>query len=140
MQEKKCRKCKQTKTIDNYQPMNLGKYGVSSTCIICNNSKVKTYKISNKSKTNKNVPAKFSSKVKAEILLRDKHCLFCPNWIQDFHHIFYGWQAEYWEDRNNINKWVWLCRHHHELIHHFTDGSSQKIRQQCIDYVNNLQN
>lgn len=95
----------------------------------------KQTRISMVSKNNKNTSARFSKEVKAQILLRDKHCLFCNDWITDFHHCWYWWQAEYWPYRNDVNKWVWLCRHHHEMIHHFTDWSSQKIRQQCINYV-----
>lgn len=97
-------------------------------------------KISQVSKTNANTPAKFTSEIKAKILIRDKHCLFCTCAIQDYHHIYYGWQAEYGPIRNNVDRGVWLCRRHHEMIHHFTDWSSQRIRQQCIDYVNNYYN
>ena len=85
---------------------------------------------------NKNTPAKFTKEVKAQILLRDKHCIFCNNAIQDYHHVFY-WaiQAEHWQDRNNVNKWVWLCRAHHERIHHFSDWTSQELRNRCIEYL-----
>ncbi len=92
----------------------------------------KEWKKKKKSKWRK---ALFSKETKVQIFERDKHCLFCPDAIQDYHHIFYGWNAEYWEERNNVDKWVWLCRHHHELIHHFTDWSSQSIREQCIRYL-----
>lgn len=95
-------------------------------------------KIKQVSTKNKNTIAKFSSEIKAEILIRDKHCIFCSNPITDHHHIFYWWQAEHWPDRNEVNKWVWLCRLHHEKIHHFTDWTSQQLRQDCINYLNNF--
>ncbi len=82
--------------------------------------------------------AKFSKQTKRDIFVRDMHCLFCPSTITDYHHVFYGGQAEYWDDRNSRKKWVWLCLRHHELIHHFTDGRSQLIRQQCITYLDNM--
>lgn len=92
-------------------------------------------KIDKVSKKNKNNVAKFSDKTKAAIFARDKHCLFCPDPIQTYHHIYYWSQAEYWPDRNDVSKGCGLCLRHHEMIHHFTDGSSQRLRKQCINYV-----
>ena len=74
--------------------------------------KTQTTKIDKVSKSNKNTVASFSKKVKAQILLRDKSCpLMCWKPIQDFHHIYFGTQCEYWEDRNDVNKWIslWLA-------------------------------
>lgn len=92
-------------------------------------------KISNK---NKNTIAKFTTEAKAQILIRDKSCILCSKWISDYHHIYYWWQAEHWEDRNNVNKWVWLCKLCHHNIHHWITWLSQELRQKCIDYINNL--
>ena len=93
-------------------------------------------KIDKVSKKNKNTVASFSDKTKAAIFARDKHCLFCDDPITDYHHVYYWWlQAEHWPDRNDVNKWVWLCRMHHEKIHHFTDWTSQILRQKCILYI-----
>lgn len=96
--------------------------------------------IRNKSKTNTNIQAKFTTETKAKILIRDKHCIICWNWISDYHHIYYGWQAEYWEDRNNIEKGVWLCKLCHHNIHHWNTWLSQELRYKCIDYINKLAN
>jgi hypothetical protein len=41
-------------------------------------------------------------------------------------------------DRNNVEKWVWLCAIHHYQIHHWKDWISQDLRYKCIDYINNL--
>lgn len=92
------------------------------------------------SKTNKNEVAKFTQETKAIILIRDKRCILCPSVIKTYHHVYYGGQAEYWKDRNNPEKWVWLCISCHESIHHFSKWNSQELRYKCIDYVKNLQN
>ena len=127
---KKCKVCWQPRDHDN---------PLVSRCKKCqyehsNNNKKQT-RINLVSKTNKNTPARFSKEVKAQILLRDKHCIFCDNAIQDYHHVFYWWKAEHWPDRNNVNKWVWLCRTDHERIHHFSDWTSQELRERCIEYL-----
>lgn len=88
------------------------------------------------SSNNKNTIAKFTTETKAQILIRDKNCILCSKWISDYHHCYYWWQAEHWEDRNNVNKWVWLCANCHFQIHHWTDWYSQEYRKYCIDYVN----
>lgn len=90
------------------------------------------------SKTNSNTQAKFKTETKAKILIRDKHCIICWNWISDYHHIFYWWQAEHWPDRNNPEKGVWLCSSCHHNIHHWNSWLSQELRYKCIDYINNL--
>lgn len=150
MQEKKCRKCKCDLEIKYFPRMNMWKYWVWSTCNDCLQDNVKHYeikrtplkpsmvKINKVSKTNKNIPAKFSSKVKAQILIRDKCCIFKWCWkpIQDYHHVFFSQQAEYWEDRNDANKWVWSCRecHNWEWWCHWCKSWEWK-RQEAIDYV-----
>lgn len=131
---KKCKDCWKPKNHDN---------PLISRCRECTYKKSyanpKQTRIQHKSKTNKNVSAKFSSEIKALILVRDRNCIVCNSPITDYHHIYYGWQAEYGVNRNDINKWVGLCRTHHEKIHHFSKNwESQKLRKYCIDYINNL--
>lgn len=95
--------------------------------------KTQTTKIDKVSKTNKNTVASFSQKTKAQILLRDRTCPLCSKPIQDFHHIYFWTQCEYWEDRNDVTKGIGLCRWCHEKCH----ASSQWKwkRQQAISYV-----
>ncbi len=87
----------------------------------------------NKSKWKK---AKFSTKVKTEICKRDKLCIFCDNPWTDCHHVFYSQQTNYWEDRNDADQWVLVCRKHHEEIHSCSMWEGK--RQECIDYLNNF--
>ena len=92
-----------------------------SRCKTCqyeysNNNKKQT-RISLVSKTNKNTPAKFTKEIKAKILLRDKHCIFCNNAITDIHHVYFWTQSNRTKTRNDENQWVWVCRDCHNEIH-----------------------
>lgn len=100
------------------------------------NIKTSFKKINNISKTNKNIPAKFSSKTKAEILIRDKNCIFCDKPITDIHHVFYSNEANRTQTRNNVDQGVWCCRDCHNEIHSCT--TKQGKRQEAIDYLNNI--
>lgn len=130
---KKCKQC--------WKPRNHNN-SLISLCKECQYKKsynsTKQRRIKQVSTKNKNTPARFTSKTKAEILIRDKSCILCSSPIQDYHHIYYWWQAEYWEDRNNSDKWVGLCRTCHEKIHHFSDWESQTLRKKCIEYIKSL--
>ena len=95
-------------------------------------------KIDKISKKNKNVSAKFSKKTQADILIRDKTCILCSKPIQDFHHVFFGTQSYYWNNRNERDQWVWLCREHHNEVHSCKQWTW--VRQKCIDYVNSYYN
>lgn len=90
-------------------------------------------KIKQVSISNKNIAAKFSKEIKAAILIRDKHCIICNKPITDIHHVFFWTECEYLEDRNNVNKWVWLCRDHHNEVHWCKQ--LEWIRQECINYL-----
>jgi hypothetical protein len=142
MQTRKCKSCNKRNSIEE----TLFKWVYSFCDNFCYSNYQKDNKSSPKVKNtirkvslkNKNTIASFTSETKAQILIRDRHCIICWNWISDYHHIFYWWQAEYWEDRNNVNKWVWLCAIDHFKIHHWVDWISQELRYKCIDYINNL--
>jgi len=88
-------------------------------------------KISSK---NKNISAKFSKETKWKILLRDKRCILCLKYWTDCHHIFFWAESEYWENRNDLNKWVLICRDCHNLCHSCKKWEWE--RQKCIDYLN----
>lgn len=93
-----------------------------------------------KKSSRKGKVAKFSQETKLAILLRDKCCIICNRWnkvsvITDFHHVYYWLQAEYTEDRNDVNKWVWLCAQCHFNIHHWTKVDTQELRYFCINYL-----
>ena len=82
----------------------------------------------------KRITAKFSKKVKEEILARDWRCVLCPSdKALSCHHIFYGIWAEHWTDRNNVNKGCLTCGECHHSIHHWSN--SQKLRMKAIKYV-----
>ena len=89
--------------------------------------------------------AKFLPSIQAKILLRDKFCIICNSkWktsgISDYHHVYY-WaiQAEKNNpDRNNPDKWVWLCSKCHNEIHHWKNWLSQEFRDFCIDYIKKI--
>lgn len=85
---------------------------------------------------NKNIAAKFSKETKAAILIRDKHCIYCDRWITDIHHVYFWTESEHWKDRNDINKWVWLCRDCHNEVHSCKQW--EWIRQQTINYLINI--
>lgn len=98
-----------------------------------NNNKKQT-KINFVSKTNKNTIAKFSIQIKAQILIRDKHCIFCDNAIQDYHHCYFWTEANRSETRNNVNQGVWVCRICHNEIHSCWIWDWK--RQEAINYLN----
>ena len=100
------------------------------------NEKKNTTKIKQVSTKNKNTPAKFSKETKWAIMIRDKQCIICWKPITDIHHVFFSQQAEYWDDRNDINKWVGLCREDHDLVHWCKQW--EWIRQFCIVYLKNI--
>lgn len=86
--------------------------------------------------------AKFSKETKEQILNRDLYCIICKtkweyNNITDYHHVFFWIEAEYWDDRNDVNKWVWLCRNCHYEIHHWKDWNNETYRNICKEYIKN---
>jgi hypothetical protein len=84
---------------------------------------------------NKNTIAKFSSKVKAEILIRDRQCIFCQSPITDIHHAYFWNESNRTETRNDVNQWVWVCRIHHDEIHWCAIWEWK--RQEAINYLKN---
>lgn len=92
-----------------------------------------------KTKTKKKKPkwktAKFSNNTKTEICKRDKLCIFCNNPWTDCHHVFYSQETNYWEDRNEVDQWVLVCRKHHEEIH--SCSMWEWKRQEAINYLQN---
>lgn len=149
--EKKCRKCKRTKTIDNFPKMNLGKYWVWTTCFSCLNDNKKTYeikrtplkpsmvKIKPVSSTNKNTIAKFPQEIKNEIKARDLVCVYCGDPGTDYHHAYF-WpiQANYWPNRNDLDQGVLLCSKCHYEIHHGKNSLGKTIRAFCIVYLQEI--
>lgn len=152
MQEKKCRKCKETKFINCFPSMNIWKYGVWTTCMKCitykniednkkqiekNKLKPKVNKIAKVSKKNKNTSLWFIQKTKDEIFKRQNWiCIISWDKIEQYHHSFF-WpiNANYWEDRNKAYEWVWLSEKVHTIIHHWTDTKLAKLyRIKCVEY------
>lgn len=79
--------------------------------------------------------AKFTKEIKQEIFERDKLCIICWKPWTDFHHVFYGQDSNYNEDRNNSSQWVLLCKNCHKLVHGCKRW--EWTRKQCIDYLLN---
>lgn len=141
MQTKKCRKCKSFKSLWQFQPMNIWKYWVASTCKSCNLVKVfatnKTIK--QVSKKNKNTPANFSSQVKWNMIARDWWCIICRkrNNLQ-CHHAYFWASSNLTETRNDLDQWVCLCPDCHFETHNWTAWRWKDFRQLCIDHLNKL--
>ena len=77
----------------------------------------------------KNV-AKFSNKVKQEIVERDMCCILCGKQGHSCHHVLFWMEAEYTPDRNNANKWVLLCFDCHNKAHW-----DKETREKCKRYL-----
>ena len=129
---KKCRKCKEELGLENFHPMAMWKYSCGSTCKNCSLSKGNV-KIKHKSTTNKNNTAKFTVETKKLIVERDITCVLCNKQGTDVHHVYFSQQCEYWPERNDINKWVLLCRLCHAKCHACASGEWE--RQEVILYL-----
>ena len=79
-------------------------------------------------------PAKFDKKTKEKILERDwNKCIICWYTPHSIHHVYFGTESEYWEDRNNEDKGCTLCFWDHNLAH--SCKRWHWVRQECINYV-----
>ena len=94
------------------------------------------FKTSNKKKKSKWKTAKFSTEVKTEICKRDKLCIFCASPWTDCHHVYFWTETNYWENRNELDQWVLVCRKCHEEIHSCSQWEGK--RQEAINYLINL--
>lgn len=75
----------------------------------------------------KNTKRKITEKVFQECFSRDKGCVIC--WTQFNldrpHHVLYGNEQNLWEDRNNADQLVTICKScHHKL--HFEWGNNYR--------------
>jgi hypothetical protein len=70
-------------------------------------------------------------------LARDWGCVICGTTsdLDRPHHILYGNMAEYWPDKNNLDRLVTICRSDHHKIH-FEWGNN--YREDCINYLQYL--
>jgi len=82
------------------------------------------------------VKAKFTNEIKQAILERDEYkCILCWSLqVADIHHVYFWLQNESDETRNNIDKWVSLCRNCHDWCH--SCKSWYWSRQETINYLN----
>lgn len=94
------------------------------------------FKTKTKKKKSKWKKAKFSTEVKTAICIRDKVCIFCWNPGTDCHHVYFWTETNYWENRNEANQWVLVCRKDHEEIHSCPQWEWK--RQEAINYINKL--
>ena len=88
----------------------------------------------------KNTKARFSNATKELIYERDNGvCFKCwANSNLQFHHILFGTESIYTKNRNNVEMWVTICDTDHNLCHWCSKW--EWIRQEAIDFVNNLYN
>ena len=81
-----------------------------------------------------NTKRKITEDLFEQAFSRDKGCVIC--WTQfDLdrpHHILYWNMAEYWPEKNNLDRVVTICRIHHYQLHFQWDND---YRQFCIDYL-----
>lgn len=82
---------------------------------------------------NSNTTAKFLIETKKQIVERDKCCIICGSPWTDCHHVYFWTECEYWKNRNDVSKWVLLCRLCHWKAHACTKW--EWVRQKCIDYL-----
>lgn len=99
------------------------------------NKKQTRIKINSVSKTNKNVPAKFTQAAKDKIKARDKVCIICWAEWTEYHHCYFWANANRWPDRNEYHQWVLLCHACHHEIHHGIKWKSRLYRATCIEYL-----
>ena len=100
------------------------------------NEKKTTNKIKQVSTKNKNTQAKFSKLTKEAIMIRDRQCIICWKHWTSVHHVWYGTEANHWDNRNDRDQWVLLCADHHLEVHWCKQW--EWIRQFCIDYLNKI--
>lgn len=83
-----------------------------------------------------NTKRKLTQDLFEQAFSRDKGCVIC--WTQfDLdrpHHIRYGLEQNLWENRNDLDQVVTICRSHHHKLH-FEWGNN--YRQEAIDYITN---
>lgn len=84
----------------------------------------------------KNTKRKITKDLFEQAFSRDKGCVIC--WTQfDLyrpHHAYYWIDQNLWENRNDLDQVVTICRtHHHKL--HFEWGNN--YREEAIEYLKN---
>lgn len=91
--------------------------------------------IAKKSKTSKNIARSLNSDIISQVYTRDWFkCILCWSKTLDLpHHVLYWIESEYWEDRNNINKLVTLCKADHFKIHH--QSWWKELNNKCKEYL-----
>ena len=83
---------------------------------------------------------KITPKVREEVFDRDMGCVVCGRStdIENHpHHAYYGLDANYWANRNDLDQLVMVCRFCHHEIHHGTKWFCQEYREKCKDYLKN---
>lgn len=83
----------------------------------------------------KNTKRKIPEETKKIVWNRDEwKCIFCWNYTSDhFHHIYWGWDADYSEYRNEHFNLVLACNDCHHKCH-FTD-KSKEMREFWKNYI-----
>ena len=81
--------------------------------------------------------AKFPPKTKESINKRDwGRCVFCSDRAVNAHHVYYGSESNYNDNRNDIDQWVSTCLDCHLEIHGCAKWEWK--RQEAINYLKNL--
>ena len=84
----------------------------------------------------KNTKRKITKETKEIVYERDNwKCVFCNHSTQDhFHHILWGLDSEYTEDRNDPDKLVLACSDCHTICH---TKETKKYRELGKQYIKN---
>ena len=80
--------------------------------------------------------AKFSPKTKQEIFQRDwGRCIFCTEIAVNAHHVYFGTESNYKDNRNDLNQWISVCLNCHLEIHWCWIWEGK--REQAVNYLKN---
>lgn len=101
--------------------------------------KLSTKPIRHKSKTSRNTSRSLSQETINKVYERDWYkCIveWCTNRNVTLpHHANFWIEANYSDNRNDVDQLVTLCQEHHYEIHHW---KWQYLREYCKDYLDNF--
>ena len=144
MLNKKCRKCKENKKVSEFPKMNLGKYGVWSTCFSCMKlwqkpqTEIKRTPVAKVWKKRAERLKSWDTEVKAyrKVYEIRKHCFICWKFVLDpqawcFPHILS--KKDYPHLRTFANNITLVCGpEHHQELDKLISGQNKKELEKRI--------